>query len=161
MQSMFSSPLLPHTFSRRQPASASSGKRRPARLAPKVNQTRLSGVRQWDLILIREGIARALPFDFNNRKLRQMAGFARCSRGNHVLTSVHVEAVPAFGALPAASKVLVVACSNCRAPLGTSIVGARTDTRSQFHGASVAMTHPGRRQSVGATIRRLLENEGR
>jgi hypothetical protein len=39
MQSMFSSPLLPHTFSRRQPASASSGKRRPARLAPKVNQT--------------------------------------------------------------------------------------------------------------------------
>jgi hypothetical protein len=88
-----------------------------------------------------------------------MAGFARCSRGNHVLTSVHVEAIPALGALPAGSSILVVACSNCRAALGTSIVGlARTDTRSRFHGASFAMTHPGRRQSVGETVRRLLED---
>ena len=30
-----------------------------------------------------------------------MAGFAKCSRCNHVLTSVHVEAVPALGALNA------------------------------------------------------------
>jgi hypothetical protein len=110
-----------------------------------------------------EGVARRRSlFDFNNGRPRQMAGFARCSRCNHALTSVHVEAVPALGALPAASKVLVVGCSNCRAPLGTSIVGlARTDARNRFHGASVAMTHPGRRQSVGETVRRLLEDEGR
>jgi hypothetical protein len=79
-----------------------------------------------------------------------MAGFARCSRGNHVLTSVHVEAVPAFGALPAASKVLVVACSNCRAPLGTSIVGlARTGARRRFNGASTSAPIPaGQREPI-------------
>ena len=38
-----------------------------------------------------------------------MAGFARCSRCDHVLTSVHAEAVPALGALPAASGILVIA----------------------------------------------------
>jgi hypothetical protein len=91
-----------------------------------------------------------------------MAGFAKCSRCNHVLTSVRVEAVPALGALPAGSSILVVACSNCRAALGTSIVGsALTGARSRFHGASAAKTHPGRRQSVGETVRRLLEDEGR
>jgi hypothetical protein len=66
-----------------------------------------------------------------------MAGFARCSRCDRVLTSLHVEDVPALGALPAAFRILVVACSNCRAALGTSIIGpARTDTRSRFHDAS-------------------------
>jgi len=87
-----------------------------------------------------------------------MAGFARCSRCDRALTSVHVEAVPALGALPAAFRVFVVACPNCRVPLGPSIIGpARTDARSRFHGASVAKTHPRRRQSVGETVRRLLE----
>jgi hypothetical protein len=91
-----------------------------------------------------------------------MAGFARCSRCNHALTSLHVDAVPALGALPAGSRVLVVACPNCRTALGPSMIGpARTDTRSRFHGASVAKTHPRRRQSVGGTVRRLLEDEGR
>ena len=93
-----------------------------------------------------------------------MAGFARCSRCDRALTSVHVEAVPVLGALPAGSRILVVACPNpnCRTPLGTSMIGpARTDTRSRFHGASVAKTYPSRRQSVGATVRRLLEDKGR
>ena len=112
---------------------------------------------------LHERASRGRPFfDLNNWRPRQMAGFARCSRCNHALTSVHVEAVPALGALPA-SRVFVVACSNCRAALGTStIVGpARTDTRSRFHDASVAKTHPGRRESVDETVRRLLEDEGR
>ncbi len=91
-----------------------------------------------------------------------MAGFAKCSRCNHVLTSAHVEDVPALGALPAGSKILVVACPNCRVALGTSTIGpARTDARSRFHGASLAKTHPGRRQSVGGTVRRLLKDEER
>ena len=90
-----------------------------------------------------------------------MAGFAKCSRCNHVLTSAHVEAVPALGALPAASRVFVVACLNCRMPLGTSIIGPTRTAGSRFHGASVAKTHPRRRQSVGGTVRRLLKEEGR
>jgi len=90
-----------------------------------------------------------------------MAGFARCSRCNHVLTSLHVEAVPAFGALPAGSRILVVACPNCRTALGPSMIGpVRTDTGSRFHGTSLAKAHTGRRQSVGGTVRRLLEEEG-
>jgi hypothetical protein len=90
-----------------------------------------------------------------------MAGFARCSQCDRALTSVHVEAVPAIGALPAGSNILVVACPNCRVPLGTSIMGpARTDARSRFHGASIAKTHPCRRQPAGETVRRLLEDEG-
>jgi hypothetical protein len=61
-----------------------------------------------------------------------------------VLTSVHVEA--------AGGSILVVACPTCCAVLGTSMVGAaRTDTRSRFDGASLAKTHPRRRQSVGGT----------
>ena len=44
-----------------------------------------------------------------------MAGFARCSRCDRALTSVHVEAVPALGALPAASGVFVVAGRKKRA----------------------------------------------
>ena len=91
-----------------------------------------------------------------------MAGFAKCSRCNHVLTSVRVEAVTAIGALPAGSRILVVACPNCRAALGTSTIGAApTGARSRFHGASLAKTHPRRRQSVGESVRRLLEDEGR
>ena len=91
-----------------------------------------------------------------------MAGFARCPRCGRTLTSAHVDAVPALGALPAASRVLVVACPNCRAALGTSMIGpARTDARSRFHGASLAKTHPGRRQSVAQAVRRLLKDEGR
>ena len=39
-----------------------------------------------------------------------MAGFAKCSRCDRALMSVHVEAVPALGALPAALSILVVAC---------------------------------------------------
>ena len=79
-----------------------------------------------------------------------MAGFARCSRCNHALTSVHVEAVPALGALPAASRVLVVACPNCRAALGTSIIGpARTDARSRFHERrSLRLIHAGDSRSA-------------
>jgi hypothetical protein len=62
-----------------------------------------------------------------------MAGFAKCDRCNHMLTSVHVEAVPALGALPPAFKVLVAACPNCRTALGTpTIEPARTDARSRF-----------------------------
>jgi hypothetical protein len=87
-----------------------------------------------------------------------MAGFAKCSRCDRALTSVHVEAVPALGAVPAATRVLVVACPTCRAALGTSIVGPALGARSRFHGASLAKTHPGRRQSVGETVRRLLED---
>ena len=34
-------------------------------------------------------------------------------------------------------------------------------TRSRFQGASLAKTHPPRRQPTGETVRRLLENEGR
>jgi hypothetical protein len=91
-----------------------------------------------------------------------MAGFARCPQCDRALTSVHVEAVPALGAVPAASRVLVVACPNCRAALGTSRIGpARIDTRSRFHGAAGAKTHPGRRQSIGEAVRRLLKDEGR
>ena len=91
-----------------------------------------------------------------------MAGFAKCSRCNHVLTSAHVETVPALGALPAGSRILVAACPNCRMPLGTSIIGpTRTGAGSQFHEASVAETHPGRRLSVIQTVRRLLEDEAR
>jgi hypothetical protein len=91
-----------------------------------------------------------------------MAGFARCPRCNHALTSLHVEAVPALGGLPAGSNILVVACPNCRTALGPSIIGpARTGARNRFHEASIAKSHPGRRQSVGATVRRLLEDEGR
>ena len=100
-------------------------------------------------------------FAFTNERPRQMAGFARCSRCNHALTSVHVEDVPAIGALPAGSGIVIVACPNCRVPLGTSIIGpARTDARSRFHRASVAKTHPGRRKSIGGTVRRLLKDEG-
>jgi hypothetical protein len=65
---------------------------------------------QFPCQLIREGIARVIPFSTSTMGPRQMAGFAKCSRGNHVLTSVHVEAVPALGALPAGSNILVVAC---------------------------------------------------
>ena len=93
-----------------------------------------------------------------------MAGFAKCPSCNHALTSIHVEAVPVLGALPAGSRVLVVACPNpnCRAVLGTAIIGpARTGVRSRFHRASLAKTHPGRRQSVGDIVRRLLKDEGR
>ena len=93
-----------------------------------------------------------------------MAGFAKCSRCNHPLTSVHVEAVPVLGALPAGSRVLVVACPNpnCRAVLGTSTRGpAHTDARSRFHEAPVAKTHPRRRQSVGESGRRLLDDAAR
>ena len=105
---------------------------------------------------------RGRSLDFNNGT-EHMAGFARCSRCNHVLTSLHVEAVPVLGALPAGSRVLVAACPNpnCRAVLGTAIIGpARTDARSRFHRASLAKTHD-RRQSVGGTVRRLLEDEER
>ena len=91
-----------------------------------------------------------------------MAGLAKCSRCDRVLTSVHVEAVPALGALPAASRVLVVACPNhCRAVLGTSTIGPARTAGGRLHGASLAKTHPGRRQSVGETVRRLVKDEGR
>jgi hypothetical protein len=81
-----------------------------------------------------------------------MVGFARCSRCNHALANVHVEAVPAIGALPAGSNILVIACPSCRVALGTWMIGpAPTGARSLFHGASVAKTHPHRRQPVGAT----------
>ena len=91
-----------------------------------------------------------------------MAGFARCPHCAHALTSVHVEAVPAFGALPSASSILVVACPNCRVPLGTSIIGPeRTGARSAFHGASLAKTHPRRRQSVEEKVRLLLGHDAR
>jgi len=90
-----------------------------------------------------------------------MAGFVRCSQCNHVLTSLHVEAVSAIGALPAVSSILVVACPNCRAALGTSIGAAPTGARRRFHGASLAKTHPRRRQSVVQIVRRLLDHEGR
>jgi len=104
---------------------------------------------------------RAPFFDFNNGKPRQMAGFARCFRCDRVLTSAYVDPVPALGPLPAAFRLFVVACSNCRVALGTSIIGpARTGARSRFHGASLAKTHPRRRQPVGETVRRLLEDEG-
>ena len=86
----------------------------------------------------RKGDARAIPLQ---RQLleAEMAGFARCSRCDHALTSVHVEAVPALGALPAAFRVFVVVCSNCRTALGTSIIGpAHTDSRSRFHEASTS-----------------------
>jgi hypothetical protein len=86
-----------------------------------------------------------------------MAGFAKCPSCNHALTSVHVEAVPVLGTLPAGSRVLVVACPNCRTALGTPTGPARTDARSRFHDASVAKTHQPRGQSVGGTIRRLLD----
>jgi hypothetical protein len=90
-----------------------------------------------------------------------MAGFARCCC-NHALTSVRGEAVPVLGALPAGSRILVVACPSCRVALGTSMIGpARTDARSRFHGASVAKTRPGPLQLVGETVRRLLKDEGR
>ena len=59
-----------------------------------------------------------------------MAGFAKCSRCDRALTSVHVEAVPALGALPAGSRILVVACPNCRTALGASTIGPeRADAR--------------------------------
>lgn len=91
-----------------------------------------------------------------------MAGFAKCSRCDRALTSVHVEAVPALGALPAGSRILVVACPNCRTALGASTIGPeRADARSRFQGASLAKTYPPRRQPTGETVRRLLENEGR
>ena len=89
-----------------------------------------------------DGRATLLSLSPMRDQSRQMAGFARCSRCNHALTSVHVEAVPALGALPAGSGIVIVACPNCRVPLGTSIMGpARTDARSRFHGASLAKTH--------------------
>jgi hypothetical protein len=141
-------------------------------LAFRVRASRLSFLRFKDASLPNSGsvppanlyrrATRATLFRLQQWRPRQMAGFAKCSRGNHVLTSVHVEAVPALGALPAASRVFVVACSICRAALGTSIVGpAPTDARSRFHEASLAKTHPGRRQPVGETVRRLLKDEGR
>jgi hypothetical protein len=48
MQSMFHRPLLPHFIegASRQPASASSGARHPASLAPRVNQTLFHAA--WD-----------------------------------------------------------------------------------------------------------------
>ena len=90
--------------------------------------------------IYKEGGASAIPFDFNNGRPRQMAGFARCPRCNHALTSLHVEAVPALGGLPAGSNILVVACPNCRTALGPSIIGpARTGARNRFHEASIAV----------------------
>ena len=57
-----------------------------------------------------------------------MAGFEVCPRCDRALTSVHVEAVSPLRAVPAAFGVFVVACSNCRAALGTSINAWRTQT---------------------------------
>ena len=147
---------------------APSGASRLSRSARRRSTTRAEATRDGGLRGARSGpvasanLSRRATrsrsfFDFNNG--RQMAGFARCSRCNHVLMSLHVEAVTAIGTLPAGSEILVVACPNCRAALGASTGAAPTGARSRFQ--SLAKTRPRRRQSVVQSVRRLLEDEGR